>query len=99
MLTDWRTAAIELPLRAMLGYLEAVTLRPGEVGPADVEAVREAGVSDQAMVDALLVAAYFNLIDRLREAGYSEDAIFELTLAAALGAAQSRLEAGLKAMR
>jgi len=38
-------------------------------------------------------------IDRLREAGYSEDAIFELTLAAALGAAQARLDAGLGAMR
>jgi alkylhydroperoxidase family enzyme len=37
-------------------------------------------------------------VDRLREAGYSEDAIFELTLAAALGAAQMRLDAGLKAM-
>ena len=38
-------------------------------------------------------------IDRLREAGYSEDAIFELTLAAALGAARTRLDAGLEAMR
>jgi len=37
-------------------------------------------------------------VDRLREAGYSEDAIFELTLAAALGAAQARLDAGLRAM-
>jgi alkylhydroperoxidase family enzyme len=37
-------------------------------------------------------------IDRLREAGYSDDAIFELTLAAALGAARSRLDAGLQAM-
>jgi alkylhydroperoxidase family enzyme len=37
-------------------------------------------------------------IDRLREAGYSDDAIFELTLAAALGAAKSRLDAGLAAM-
>jgi alkylhydroperoxidase family enzyme len=37
-------------------------------------------------------------IDRLREAGYSEDAIFELTLAAALGAARSRLDAGLRAL-
>jgi alkylhydroperoxidase family enzyme len=38
-------------------------------------------------------------IDGLRDAGYSEDAIFEVTLAAALGAAQARLEAGLRAMR
>ena len=51
----------------MLGYLEAVTLRPGEVRTDDAEAVRAAGVSDQAIVDALLVAAYFNLIDRLAD--------------------------------
>lgn len=51
----------------MLGYLEAMTLRPDELAPEDAEAVRAAGVSDQAMVDALLVAAYFNLIDRLAD--------------------------------
>jgi alkylhydroperoxidase family enzyme len=51
----------------MLGYLEAMTLRPDEIGPEDADAVRAAGVSDQAMVDALLVAAYFNLIDRLAD--------------------------------
>jgi alkylhydroperoxidase family enzyme len=67
VLADWRTAPVEPPLRAMLGYLEAVTLRPGELGPDDATAVRAAGVSDQAMVDALLVAAYFNLIDRLAD--------------------------------
>jgi alkylhydroperoxidase family enzyme len=67
VLADWRTAPIELRLRAMLGYLEQVTLRPGEVGPEDAAAVRAAGVSGQAIVDALLVCAYFNLIDRLAD--------------------------------
>jgi alkylhydroperoxidase family enzyme len=38
-------------------------------------------------------------VDALRANGYSDDAIFELTLAAALGAARSRLDAGLRAMR
>ena len=51
----------------MLGYLEQVTLRPAEVRPEDAEAVRAAGVSDQASVDALLVCAFFNLIDRLAD--------------------------------
>jgi alkylhydroperoxidase family enzyme len=51
----------------MLGYLEAVTLRPASVDPADVAAVRDAGVSDDAIVDALLVCTYFNLIDRLAD--------------------------------
>ena len=67
VLADWRTAPIDEKLRAMLGYLEAVTLRPGEVTAADADAVRAAGVSDQGMVDALLVCAYFNLIDRLAD--------------------------------
>jgi len=51
----------------MLGYLEAMTLRPDELRSEDADAVREAGVSDEAMVDALLVAGYFNLIDRLAD--------------------------------
>jgi alkylhydroperoxidase family enzyme len=67
VLADWRTAPVEPRLRAMLGYLQQVTLRPGEVGSEDAAAVRAAGVSDQAIVDALLVCAYFNLIDRLAD--------------------------------
>jgi alkylhydroperoxidase family enzyme len=51
----------------MLGYLEAVTLRPESVGAADSTAVRTAGVSDDAILDGLLVCAYFNLIDRLAD--------------------------------
>jgi alkylhydroperoxidase family enzyme len=64
VLADWRTAPVGEGLRATLGFLEAVTLRPED---ADASAARAAGVSDQALVDALLVAAYFNLIDRLAD--------------------------------
>ena len=67
VLTDWRTARIEPQLRSMLGYLETVTLRPETLGRADADAARAAGVSDDAIVDALLVCAYFNLIDRLAD--------------------------------
>ncbi len=35
----------------------------------------------------------------LLAAGHSEDAVFEMTLAAALGAANVRLDAGLRALR
>jgi alkylhydroperoxidase family enzyme len=51
----------------MLGYLEKMTLRPAELGPGDAEAVRAAGVSDEAMGDAISVAACFNLITRLAD--------------------------------
>jgi hypothetical protein len=45
-----------------------VTLRPAEVGPADVEVVLAAGVSRTAVADALGVALAFNLIDRVADA-------------------------------
>jgi alkylhydroperoxidase family enzyme len=67
VLADWRTAPVDDRLRAMLGFLEQVTLRPGEVTAADAEALRAAGVSRAAAVDALYVCAYFNLIDRLAD--------------------------------
>jgi hypothetical protein len=55
-------------LRATLGLLEKVTLRPDEIEPADVQAVRAAEVSDAAIEDALRVCFSFNLIDRLADA-------------------------------
>jgi alkylhydroperoxidase family enzyme len=64
---DWRTAPIDDRLRTTLGFLEKLTLRPHELGPADADAARAAGVSDEALVDAIHVAALFNMIDRLAD--------------------------------
>jgi alkylhydroperoxidase family enzyme len=52
----------------VLDLLEKVTLAPAEVRPADVEAARGASVSDGAIEDALYIAAYFNLVDRVADA-------------------------------
>jgi hypothetical protein len=51
----------------MLGFIEKLTLRPEELGPADADAVRATGVSDDAIVDAIHVAALFNMIDRMAD--------------------------------
>lgn len=51
----------------MLGFLEKMTLRPGELTSADADAVRAAGVSGDAIVDAIHVAALFNMIVRLAD--------------------------------
>ncbi len=67
VLDDWRTAPIDEKLRAMLGFLEKLTLRPGDVGPEDVAPLRAAGVSDQAIEDAIHVCAFFNMIDRIAD--------------------------------
>ena len=64
VLADWRTAPVDERLRATLGFLEQVTLRPEETRP---DAWRR-DVSRADLVDALYVAAYFNLIDRVADA-------------------------------
>ena len=45
VLDDWRTAPIDEKLRAMIGLLETFTLRPEQIGPADVRAVLDAVVT------------------------------------------------------
>ena len=52
----------------MIGFLEKVTLTPEAVTPGDADDVRSAGVSDQAISDALHVCFSFSLIDRLADA-------------------------------
>jgi alkylhydroperoxidase family enzyme len=54
-------------LRATLGFVEKLTLRPNELDRADAEAVRAVGVSDEALVDAIHVAVLFNMIVRLAD--------------------------------
>jgi uncharacterized peroxidase-related enzyme len=64
---DWRTAPVSPELRATLGFLAKLTLRPDEVTRADADAVRAAGVSDEALVDAIHVCALFSMIVRLAD--------------------------------
>jgi len=64
---DWRTAPVSEPLRATLGFLEKLTLHPGDVTRADAETVRAAGVSEEALIDAIHVCALFTMIVRLAD--------------------------------
>jgi alkylhydroperoxidase family enzyme len=68
VLDDWRTAPVDERLRATLGFLEKLTLEPESLTRADAEAVRATGVSDPALLDAIAVAALFNVIDRIADA-------------------------------
>ena len=68
MLADHRSAPISPALRSTLDLLHKVTLTPKAVSHEDVAAVRAEGVSDEAIEDALMVCACFNLIDRVADA-------------------------------
>lgn len=64
---DWRTAPVRPEVRAALGFIEKQTLAPDELTPEDAEAAYAAGVSKQALHDAALVSAMFNMIVRLAD--------------------------------
>ncbi len=68
VIDDWRSAPLDAKLRAMLGFLEKLTLQPNEVRPADIAPLRSAGLSDDAIEDAINVCALFNIYDRLADA-------------------------------
>lgn len=66
---DPEDASVMRPeLAAVLPFLEKVTNAPDSIAPADVTAVRAAGVPDDAIVDALHVALIFNTVNRMANA-------------------------------
>jgi alkylhydroperoxidase family enzyme len=67
VLADYRAAPIDEKLRAMLGLLEKFTLNHEQLGPNDVRAVIDAGVTREAIRDAFYVAFLFNTYDRLAD--------------------------------
>ena len=68
VLENWRTAPIEPRLRAMLGFLEKLTLTPDAVTADDARALRQAGLSEAAIEDAIHACVLFNVYDRLADA-------------------------------
>lgn len=73
VLADYRTAPIPEKLRAMLGFLEKLTLNPAGIGPEDVAPLRAAGLTDEEIEDAIHVCALFNVINRVADAlGFEE---------------------------
>jgi alkylhydroperoxidase family enzyme len=65
---DPDTAPISGKLKAALDLVRKLTLSPEEVDADDLRATLEAGVSEDAVVDAMYVCFAFNLIDRVADA-------------------------------
>ncbi len=64
---DWRTAPITAHERAMLEYVEKLTLQPAHVSRADVEALRAAGYDDRGVLQINLIASLFNYLNRVAD--------------------------------
>jgi uncharacterized peroxidase-related enzyme len=53
--------------RALVAYALKLTRTPREMRPADVEALRAAGLSEEEIFEAAFVTAYFNYTNRVAE--------------------------------
>ena len=67
VLDDWRNAPLEERTRAMLGFLEKMTLAPETLTAADVAPLRKLGLSDAAIEDAIHVCTLFSVYTRLAD--------------------------------
>jgi alkylhydroperoxidase family enzyme len=64
VLTDVATAPIPEKEKKLFRYVERVTKEAASIREADVGELREAGWSDEAIYDAVTVAALFNFYTR-----------------------------------
>ena len=67
VLDDWRHAPLEERTRAMLAFLEKLTLAPETLTAADVAPLRQVGLTDAAIEDAIHVCTLFSVYTRLAD--------------------------------
>lgn len=65
---NWRQADLPPRERALAAYAEKLTLAPAEVTPADLQPLREAGLDDHEILEAVQVVGMFNMTNRISSA-------------------------------
>ena len=64
---NWREADLDEQEKAMLAFSEKFTLNPNQISDADIEALRQAGFSDEQILSIGLGAGYRNWVDRIAD--------------------------------
>ena len=64
VLEDFRSAPITDAEKALFAYLQKLNAEPASVRRADLDALRAAGWTDEAIYDAVTVCALFNFYNR-----------------------------------
>ena len=73
VLKDYRSAPLSEAEKALFKFLEKVNGESNRIRLRDVEEVRRAGWSDEAIYDAISVCALFNLYNRWCDAAGVQD--------------------------
>lgn len=67
-LADYRSSPLPEDKKLVLEFLDKLTRHPDAVTPADVEPLRRAKITDEAIEEALHVCGVFNVMNRLANA-------------------------------
>lgn len=65
--TDYTTAPITLAERALLDYAVKLAREPWAMQQEDIERLRSAGWSDAAVLDLVIVTAYYAFVNRIAQ--------------------------------
>jgi uncharacterized peroxidase-related enzyme len=61
---DYTRASLQPADRAMLDYAVKLTLTPSQITQDDLQALRQAGFDDRAILDIAQITAYFAFVNR-----------------------------------
>ena len=64
---NYRQADLTERERSLLDYAAKLTEQPGRMVEQDLEAMRRAGLGDEAILDANLTAAYYAYVNRIAD--------------------------------
>lgn len=68
MARDWRSAPLDDTRRAMCDFAERLARSAGGTDERDIAALRAAGLDDRAVLDLVLIVAYYSYVNRIAEA-------------------------------
>ncbi len=78
MLENYQTAQITPALKALLAFIEQLNSASHQLQQADIDRVKAAGWSDEALYDAITVCALFNFYNKWIDATGVHDMPAEL---------------------
>lgn len=68
MRSDWRSAELTGRQRTMCEYADKLARASHGTGERDIQALRDAGLDDRAILDLVQVIAYFSYVNRIASA-------------------------------
>jgi uncharacterized peroxidase-related enzyme len=68
IVADWRTVDLNPGDAALCAFADKLTRSPAEMTAADLQALRDAGLVEEAIAEAVQVISYFNYMNRVADA-------------------------------